>query len=256
MDVLTGLVSLYARQGEAEKAMALCDRKLTEFDSDPIILAVIYSLKGDLYLVQGNTAEAEATFKKSIENHSNFLHPYYALSILRLQENREEEAIAQYEAILEKDPDQARAHMMLGTIYEKKKQFEPAEKHYREALRIKPDFASAANNLAYILISADKNPDDALYFARRAKEVLPDDPRVADTLGWIYYKKGYYDIARRELTRSLKLLPNSAVVHYHLAMTLLQIGESEQVRLLLEKALSLDDSFDGAEEARDTLLKL
>jgi Flp pilus assembly protein TadD len=236
--------------------MALCDRKLTEFGSDPKIAAVVYNLKGDLYLGKGNASEAEAAYNMAIENNPNFLPPYYALSKIRLRENREDEAIAQYEAILEKDPEQARAHMMLGIIYETKKQFDPAEKHYREALGIKPDFALAANNLAYILISTNQNPDDALALARRAKEALPDDPSVMDTLGWIYYKKGYYEIALRELRRSLKLSPDNAVVHYHLAMTLIQTGDTEQARALLEKALQLDDDFDGAEEARGILADL
>ena len=31
--------------------------------------------------------------------------------------------------------------------------------------------------------------DAALPLAETAKEALPDDPSVSDTLGWIYYKK-------------------------------------------------------------------
>ena len=52
--------------------------------------------------------------------------------------------------------------MMLGTIYDLKKRFDMSEKHYRAALDIDPDFAPAANNLAYLLAAQDKNIDEAL----------------------------------------------------------------------------------------------
>jgi hypothetical protein len=41
----------------------------------------------------------------------------------------------------------------------------------------------AANNLAYILISRGKDLDEDLALTTRAKEIMPDDPNVIDTLG-------------------------------------------------------------------------
>ena len=61
--------------------------------------------------------------------------------------------------------------MVLGTIYDIQKQFDLSEKHYRAALDIDPDFAPAANNLAYLLLTQDKNIDEALGLAQQAKVV-------------------------------------------------------------------------------------
>jgi tetratricopeptide (TPR) repeat protein len=136
------------------------------------------------------------------------------------------------------------------------KQFDMSEKHYRAALDIDPQFAPAANNLAYLLSSREGDIDEALKFAQIAKEKLPDDPSVMDTLGWIYYKKGLYGNAVQEFSDSLEKLPENATVHYHLGAALLKKGDKARAKLSLEKALALDDNFDGAQDAQRMLSKM
>jgi len=69
-------------------------------------------------------------------------------------------------------------------------------------------------------------------------------------------KKGVYDIAIQEFTDSLEKIPDNATVHYHLGMAYYKKGNKELAGVELEKALSLDDSFDGSEEARKILSEL
>ena len=45
--------------------------------------------------------------------------------------------------------------------------------------------------------------DEALTFARKAKELEPESPQILDTLGWLYYRKGLYPQAARELEAAL-----------------------------------------------------
>ena len=77
-----------------------------------------------------------------------------------------------------------------------------------------------------------------------------------DTLGWIYYKKGLYDSAIGEFTDSLAKIPENPMVHYHLGMAYYKKGNAERARVALEKALSLGDTFDGADEAKRVLAEL
>ncbi|MFC1505390.1 tetratricopeptide repeat protein, partial [Thermodesulfobacteriota bacterium] len=173
-----------------------------------------------------------------------------------LADKREAEAISQYEAILAKDPNQVSSHMLLGTIHDMQKRYDLSEKHYRAAIEINPDFAPAANNLAYLLSTQDKNIDEAMMLARKAKEKLPNDPNVMDTLGWIYYKKGLYGNAVGEFTDSLEKIPDNPIVQYHLGMAYYKKGDKGKAKDALERALSLDGKFDGADEARGVLAKL
>ena len=92
--------------------------------------------------------------------------------------------------------------------------------------------------------------------AQGAKEKLPDSPYVMDTLGWVYYKNGLYDLAICELSASLATIPENAAVIYHLGMTYYKKGDSNKARAELEKALRLDDNFMGADKARKVLTGL
>ena len=143
--------------------------------------------------------------------------------------------------------------MLLGTIYDMRKNPEMAEKHYREALGIRPDFAPAANNLAYLLVDQDKDMEEALALARQAKEKLPQDPNVMDTLGLVYYKRGLYDSAISEFNDSIEKAPDKAAVHYHLGLAYHQKNDNARARAAFEAALSLDDKFPGADEAKKWL---
>jgi tetratricopeptide (TPR) repeat protein len=243
----------YAQQGDLDKAISRCDEKIEEMGKDNNAAAILFNLKGGLCLTQKNAVHAEEAYKTAIQKNPNFLPPYYALARIHMSAKRPEEAISKYQEILQKDPNQLGSVMLLGTIYEMQGQRDIAENHYRQALKIKPDFAPAANNLAYILISGKKEFDEALALATRAKEILPEDPNVMDTLGWAYYHKGFYDFAVMELTDASAKLDGNPTVFYHLGMAYYKKGRTEEARIALEKALSLATDFEGAEEARKTL---
>jgi tetratricopeptide (TPR) repeat protein len=247
---------IHAARNEFDTAIKKCERKLEKLDQEPIPSSIVYNLKGGLYLASKKKTLAEASFKKAIELSPNNMHAYYALAGIYLSENRQDQAIAQYEALLDINPNQTAAHMLLGTLYDLQERFDRSEKHYRAALDINPNFVPAANNLAYILADRDKDIDDALKFARLAKENLPDDPNVMDTMGWVYYKKGFYDSAITEFTDCLAKMPENATVIYHLGMAYYQKGDLENARAELKRALKLNENFTGANEAKRILAEL
>jgi Flp pilus assembly protein TadD len=217
-------------------------------------VAILYSLQADLFLSRKNdVVTAESLYRKAIEEDPNFIPPFYSLARILLSNNKPEEAILQYQEILKKDPKQAGPHMMIGIIYETGEQFDMAEKHYREALNLNPRFAFAANNLAYILATKSENLQEAMEYANLAKELLPDDPNVMDTLGWIYYRQGLFDFALEELRGASEKLQDNPIVHYHLGMAYYKKGQLENARQALEKAFSLSEDFEGSQEAREIL---
>ena len=59
-----------------------------------------------------------------------------------------------------------------------------------------------------------------------------------------------------ELADALEKLPTNATVRYHLGMVYYQKGNKEKARQQLEMALNLDSSFDGAQEAKETLARM
>jgi len=171
-------------------------------------------------------------------------------------EKNKKKAIEQYQAIIDKNPNLPYPHMMLGTIYDSSKQFEQAADQYRKALKINPQFAPAANNLAYHLVQRTDQIDEALRLARIAKEKLPEDPGVADTLGMVYYNKKLYGNSVNEFLDSLKKIPDHPVVNYHLGLAYHKRGNKELAVQALKKALQISDKFEEADLARQLLVEL
>ncbi|MDA3896835.1 MAG: tetratricopeptide repeat protein, partial [Desulfobacteraceae bacterium] len=243
INVFVNLVSTLLENNMIDDAIDRCDENLQKIKNQPYSQAVIYDLKGKLYLAQNHITLAEKSFKSAIISNPNYLPPYYSLAKIYFSEGREDKAIRQYENAIGSNAGtrQEMPNMMLGIIFSIKKQWDLAELHYRKALKINPDFVPAANNLAYLLADQDKNLDEALRLAQKAKKILPDDPRIQDTLGWIYVKLGFYEQAIHAFSDSIRHLPDNATLHYHLGMAYYKKGEARQAKAALEQALKLNN---------------
>jgi Flp pilus assembly protein TadD len=110
--------------------------------------------------------------------------------------------------------------------------------------------------LAYLLAEKGEDLNKALDLARQAKEKMPNDPGVMDTLGWVFFKKGLYDSAIAELNDCVEKMKDNATVHYHLGMAYFKAGEGAKAKTALEKAMALDPKFLKADEVREILEKL
>ena len=124
---------------------------------------------------------------------------------------------------------------------------------YQKVVALDPNAAVAANNLAWMYVSGDRKLDEALQLVLAAKRSLPDDPRVNDTLGWTYYKKGLFDQAIRALTESIAKAPTDPDGHYHLGLAYVKLGDFDKARLHLRETLKLKPDFAEAADVRKAL---
>ena len=116
--------------------------------------------------------------------------------------------------------------------------------------------AVAANNLAYMYAEQGANLDKALQLAISAKKRMPDNPIVDDTIGWIYYKQGHFDLAVTSLESAVKQLRDHAELLVHLGLTYAKLGETQKARETLERALKLNPRVTGYNEAKAVLASL
>ena len=79
--------------------------------------------------------------------------------------------------------------------------------------------------------------DQALTYAQRAKQKLPNNADVADTLGWVYIKKNLSDDAIKIFRDLLQNKPDHVTWRYHLAIALFQKGDKLQAKKELETAM-------------------
>ena len=151
---------------------------------------------------------------------------------------RKDEAMAQYQAMVEKQPDSIIGHMGIATLLEAEGKNAEAMEQYRKVLAVKGDYAPAANNLAWqIASSADGDLGEALRLAMMAKQAFPEEPHIADTLGWVHYKRKSYSLAIPQFEMALNNRPDDPIISYHLALALADNGDKEKAVELLETIL-------------------
>jgi len=97
------------------------------------------------------------------------------------------------------------------------------------------------------------NLDEALSFAQNARAQQNDNPHIADTLGWIYYKKNAYLKAVSLLQEAADKLSENPEVQYHLGMAQFKKGDRVKAKKTLEGAFQLSPNFPGSEEAKAVL---
>ena len=95
---------------------------------------------------------------------------------------------------------------------------EPQEGQLRKVLESSPHDATANNDLGYLMADRNKNLAEAERLIRKALELdkqlrgattakAADEENAAyiDSLGWVLFRRGKLDEARRELERAAKL---------------------------------------------------
>jgi tetratricopeptide (TPR) repeat protein len=214
---------------------------------------MIHNALGGLYVLSKQPDKAEAEFKKAIELNNTIPTSYMNLAQLYLASGKLEQAMQEYEAIVVKNPKVLQAHLLLGMIYQQKNQYDKAKAQYEQVLALNPKFAPAANNLAWLMMEHGDNIDVALAYAQTAREQSAEDPHIADTLGWIYYKKNAYLKAVSLLKEAAEKLPSDPVVQYHYGMAQDKNGNPEAAKKTLAASLKLNPNYPGADEARKVL---
>ncbi len=96
-------------------------------------------------------------------------------------------SIAELDKALAARPDQPTALMLKSIAQHMKGDTAGARDGYEKLVKTNPRFAPAANNLAWMLAEDGPSQDlkRALLLAQAAHDAAPQDPQIADTLGWI-----------------------------------------------------------------------
>ena len=146
--------------------------------------------------------------------------------------------------------------MLLAFIHTSLKHFDAARDAYEKVLDVNPNLALALNNLAALYSDNLGQLDKAYDLAKKAAAIAPNEPHVADTLGWIAFKKGDYADALPALQESAAKLPDSAEIQYHVGMAHYMLGQEEPARVALKKAADASADFAGKDDARKRLALL
>jgi Flp pilus assembly protein TadD len=108
------------------------------------------------------------------------------------------------------------------------------EADMRRLIELEPDNAHAYNALGYTLADQTDRLDEALVLIERALVLLPEDPFILDSLGWVHYRLGNNDLAREYLQRAIDLRMDAEIAA-HLGEVLWMDGERDQARTVWQR---------------------
>jgi len=150
-------------------------------------------------------------------------------------------------------PDNLGISNTLAVALETSGHRQAAESEFRKILESDPNNALAMNNLAFLLADEDRDLDMALAYIHRARQLAPNEPAVADTLGWVYLKMNRPEDAVTIFREVVQKVPGVADYRYHLGAALKRNGDNAAARKELETALRSSPSKDSEEKIRALL---
>lgn len=203
---------------------------------------------GIAYLSTDEHSAAINVFKSALEKSAR---PSFRMKVLLgmslAQAYRDEEAVQALSEALNAGENEdtstiVQAYTTLALSYERLKRYDESERSYEMALRYEPDNALALNNLAYSYSERDKELERALEMAKIAVAKEPNNGAYLDTMGWIYFKMGNYEEAKKWIEKAVQAGRESPAVLEHLGDVYSKLGDREKAMHYYEKALRINQT--------------
>tara|TARA_R110001599_G_scaffold24835_3_gene89220 strand:- start:13134 stop:14825 length:1692 start_codon:yes stop_codon:yes gene_type:complete len=231
----------YSQIGETEKAIEKLEKGNELLPQDDIA----WRLRLQLLLAENRLNEAIKVGKEADENvpDDSFIQFFLGSAYMLSDEN--EEAVIWLERASRapaRKPFKSVVYSTLGDAQSNLGNSEEADRVYGLALRYDPENHNAMNNYAYNLSVRGENLEKAQELALKAMELEPENAAYLDTMGWIFYKMGEFEKAKRFIKASIDLNADeaSAEVLEHLGDVYDKLNNIDEAKKWWKKALDKD----------------
>ncbi|MEN8207473.1 MAG: tetratricopeptide repeat protein [Pseudomonadota bacterium] len=140
---------------------------------------------------------------------------YLAMGEILASKQRYAEGMEMYSRALIQKPDDADLLYARALMAEKVDRIDITEADLLKLLSAQPENANALNALGYTLADRTERLEEALDYIKRAAELVPDDPAILDSLGWVSYRLGNMQDALKWLSKAFERLEDAEIAaHY------------------------------------------
>jgi tetratricopeptide (TPR) repeat protein len=155
-----------------------------------------------------------------------------------LQDGKLDEAVVQFQAAQNIDPDDAAACYNLGNAFLKKGRTDDAIVQLRQTLKLNPKNAVANYNLGNALLQ-EGHVDEAMVQFQEAQKLGVADAGTFFNLGNALLQAGRVDEAIAQYGEALKIDPGNAPAHGNLGSALLREGHVDEAVAQYQEALKI-----------------
>jgi len=253
---LLALAQLAIAQEQPDRALKVIQAEIRKSPERLDLRLALVSTAQRLRRLEVATPELEWLATKVQPNSMQYAEVEARLAECSLLRKDLESALRQIEVARKLQPDNPQVLHDLGLIYDSLGRRQEARQAYEASLQFNKDDGVVLNNLAYLIAENSGDLDQALTFAQRAKQKMPNQLGFIDTIGWIYFKKNLPDNALEMFEDLVRKKPDEPIFRYHLALVLLQKGESLRARQELQAALASHPSVEENSKIREQLAKM
>ncbi len=184
---------------------------------------------------------AERHCERALALDDLFARAWVTLGMIHAGSGRAEEALADFQKALDRDPRSAAVYQERGVALERLGRWDEADASYRKAVELQPQSWSAYNYLGAFLIDRSRFGEAEAAF-RKALEFAPDNARVWSNLGGALFYADRPGDAEAAWKRALELRPGGVAAANLAALQFSQGSYAECARTL--EAVAAEGSRD------------
>jgi tetratricopeptide (TPR) repeat protein len=258
-EIYHGLLLVLRQAHKHQAIVELCNQGLEQAQATNRVLFHLYL--ADAHLALGHDKAALAAVSAAVDEAGGKERLDCRLDRAQVlaQAGQHEQAVAECRALLKEynqRGDARRIRAVLSAVYSTAHDQTRAEEQLQRILQDDPNDATANNDLGYLWAEQGKNLDEAERLVRKALDLdreqrrggTPagvdaegDNAAYVDSLGWVLFRRGQWEGARRELERAVGMDGGSddPVVWDHLGDVLHRLGRKDEAAAAWKKALTL-----------------
>jgi tetratricopeptide (TPR) repeat protein len=272
-EVYGGLLRVLWQRRRYEEIVSLSRKGLKEAKQLNHLLFYDHLLRSLAQLGKYDEALTECEKAVGIADDDSRIHFKLYHARLLSMADRHDKAAAECLELLkqtEKPDDIREVRYALSGVYSAAKQHAKSEEQLRLILEANPKDETACNDLGYTMADRGKNLEEAETLVRKAialdreqKRLKPknedgdgeeskneakvgvdddqDHAAYVDSLGWVLFRRGKIEEAKKELARAVKLGDggDDPVIWDHLGDVCLRLGQKTEAKAAFRKALEL-----------------
>ena len=248
LDLYQMLLISYSNIGDYANEMLLSLEIINNFPYE----SLGYESLAISYLENGEYINAIDILNKAIEKFPEEYYFYYYLGLCYRNVEKNSDAIIYFLKALKINPQLKNVMHELAKLYNLESDYNSSDSLFTILLRDNINDAMIMNDYAYIIANRKNITSEKLDFALKLSEdaihIVPDSPEYLDTIGWIYYKFGKYEVALKYLLKSKSLDQNNLIILEHLGDVYYKLEEYNKALNIYNKIII--DSPDNLEIAK------
>ena len=251
------LAEMEVAAGRVEEALARVDSALA-MDLPEARTASLRALRSRVLLTLGRPDEAATEAMRAFQAAPGDAAIANLVVAIYADRGKSDEAIASLEEARDVGALGRAGEELLGRMYTQTGRDDAAIETYERLLAAGWTRVGVKNDLAFLLAKTDRDLDRALELAREAQSQQGENAAVADTLGFVYYRKQLFEPAVQQFRFAIETAqrtsgseggPETAGYQYHLGLALRGLDRNEEAIEAFEAALRQDPGLTEAEQA-------